>query len=117
MTMTTTGIQTIIYPTSDLDTAKALFAALGATPIMDEPYYVGYKVEGQDIGLDPNGHKKGMNGPTAYWHVSDIKAALAGLVEAGAALLSDAQDVGGGRLIAQVKDTDGNMIGLLQDPS
>jgi predicted enzyme related to lactoylglutathione lyase len=50
-----------------------------------------------------------------YWHVSDIRARLAGLLEAGAVLLQDVQDVGGGRLIASVKDTDGNLVGLLQD--
>jgi len=38
-------------------------------------------------------------------------------VEAGAAVLQDVQDVGGGRLIAFVKDTDGNLVGLLQDPA
>jgi predicted enzyme related to lactoylglutathione lyase len=113
--MTTTGIHTIIYPTSDLDAAKALFALLGVTPVMDEPYYVGYKVDGQDIGLDPNGHKKGMTGPTAYWHVSDLKAKVDALLEAGATLVAGAQDVGGGRLIASVKDGDGNVIGLLED--
>ena len=30
---------------------------------MDQPYYVGYNVAGQDIGLDPNGHRQGMTGP------------------------------------------------------
>jgi len=111
----TTGIQTIIYPTTDLEGSKARFAALGVTPMMDEPYYVGYKVAGQDIGLDPNGHKKGMSGPTAYWHVGDLRGKLAALLEAGATLVSDVQDVGGGRLIASVADPDGNVIGLLQD--
>ena len=36
---------------------------------------------------------------------------------AGAETLQDVQDVGGGRLIAFVKDADGNLVGLLQDPS
>ena len=52
----TTGIQTIIYPVKDLAQAKAMFGALvGADPVVDSPYYVGYNVAGQDIGLDPNG--------------------------------------------------------------
>ena len=34
---------------------------------MDEPYYVGYKVAGQDVGLDHNGHSQGMTGPLGYW--------------------------------------------------
>jgi predicted enzyme related to lactoylglutathione lyase len=35
---------------------------------------------------------------------------------AGAETLQEISDVGGGKLIATVKDTDGNVIGLLQMP-
>lgn len=112
----TAGLQTIIYPVKDLDRAKALFSALlEVEPYADAPYYVGFKAAGQDVGLDPNGHAKGMTGPVPYWHVDDIRARLAALVAAGAEVLQDVQDVGGGRLIASAKDADGNLIGLLQD--
>ncbi|TQJ47112.1 glyoxalase [Streptomyces sp. NBC_00080] len=112
------GMQTIIYPVKDLARAKALFSALlDVEPYADEPYYVGFKAAGQDVGLDPNGHAKGMTGPVPYWHVTDLRERLAALVAAGAELLQDAQDVGGGRLIAFVKDADGNLVGLLQDPA
>ncbi|MGW7384859.1 VOC family protein [Streptomyces sp. NPDC054794] len=113
----TTGLQTIIYPVKDLDRAKALFtAALGVEPYADAPYYVGFRTAGQEIGLDPNGHAKGMTGPVPYWHVSDIRTRLAALLEAGAETLQDVTDVGGGKLIASVKDADGNLLGLIQDP-
>ncbi|WP_445527619.1 VOC family protein [Streptomyces cyslabdanicus] len=112
----TAGLQTIIYPVKDLDRAKALFSALlEVEPYADTPYYVGYKAAGQDVGLDPNGHGKGMTGPVPYWHVDDIRARLAALVAAGAEVLQDVQEVGGGRLIASAKDAEGNLIGLLQD--
>ncbi|GED88995.1 glyoxalase [Streptomyces sp. 6-11-2] len=112
----TAGLQTIIYPVKDLERAKALFSALlEVEPYADAPYYVGFKAAGQDVGLDPNGHAKGMTGPVPYWHVDDIRARLAALVVAGAEVLQDVQDVGGGRLIASAKDADGNLIGLLQD--
>ncbi|MFJ5533102.1 VOC family protein [Streptomyces sp. NPDC093261] len=112
----TTGVQTIIYPAKDLARSKALFGALlEVEPYADEPYYVGFKAAGQDIGLDPNGHAKGMTGPVPYWNVTDIRSRLAALLEAGAELLQDVQDVGGGRLIASVKDPDGNLVGLMQD--
>ncbi|MFF9125505.1 VOC family protein [Streptomyces sp. NPDC014889] len=112
----TAGLKTIIYPVKDLDRAKALFSALlQVEPYADAPYYVGFKDAGQDVGLDPNGHSKGMTGPVPYWHVDDIRARLAALVAAGAEVLQDVQDVGGGRLIASAKDADGNLIGLLQD--
>ena len=57
-----------------------------------------------------------MTGPVPYWHVPDIRATLGALVEAGAEPVQDVQDVGGGRWIAFVRDADGNLIGLLQDP-
>ncbi|MGH3759005.1 VOC family protein [Actinophytocola sp.] len=60
----THGYQTIIFPVSDLGKAKAVFSALlGVEPERDQPYYVGYKLAGQGVGLDPNGHRKGMTGP------------------------------------------------------
>ncbi|MEV5439397.1 VOC family protein [Streptomyces sp. NPDC052682] len=112
----TAGLKTIIYPVKDLDRAKAVFGALlGVEPYADEPYYVGYKDAGQDVGLDPHGHAKGMTGPVPYWHVADIRATLTALLAAGAELLQDVQEVGGGRSIASVKDADGNLVGLLQD--
>ncbi|MFE0731602.1 VOC family protein [Streptomyces antibioticus] len=115
---TTTGIQTIIYPVKDVDRAKALFSALlEVEPYADEPYYVGFKAAGQDVGLNPSGHAQGLTGPVPYWHVSDIRGRLAALVEAGAEVLQDVSDVGNGRLIAAVKDPDGNLVGLLEDPS
>jgi predicted enzyme related to lactoylglutathione lyase len=110
------GVKTIIYPVRDIEAAKAVYSALlGVEPYADEPYYVGYKVAGQDVGLDPSGHKKGLTGAVAYHHVADIKGTLQGLLEAGAETLEDVHNVGGGRLIATVKDGDGNLIGLLQD--
>jgi len=106
------GIKTVVYPIKDLAKAKALFTALlGVEPYVDAPYYVGYKVAGQDIGLDPNGHQHGM---TPYYQVDDIKQSLQALLDAGATRVQDVTDVGGGKLIAVVKDTEGNIIGLTQ---
>jgi predicted enzyme related to lactoylglutathione lyase len=107
------GIKTVVYPVTDLARAKAMFSAvLGQAPDTDAPYYVGFKVNGQDIGLDPNGHRSGAVG---YYHVSDIKATFQALTEAGAEVDQEIKNVGGGRLVAAVKDQDGNLIGLLQD--
>jgi predicted enzyme related to lactoylglutathione lyase len=107
------GIKTVIYPVSDLARAKAAFSAvLGAAPDMDAPYYVQFNVNGQAIGLDPHGHK---GGAVVYYQVDDIKGALQALLETGAEVDEEIKDVGGGRLIAAVKDPDGNLIGLLQD--
>src|SRR6266849_191133 len=113
----TSGIRTIIYPVTDIAQAKTLYRTLlGVEPIMDEAYYVGFRVGDQDIGLDPHGHSKGMTGPVGYWHVADIKECLKLLLDAGAAAQQAISDVGGGKLIASVKDADGNIIGLIQSP-
>jgi predicted enzyme related to lactoylglutathione lyase len=110
----TEGVKTIIYPVTDLAAAKAVFTELLGKPDMDEVYYVGWRVAGQDVGLDPNGHSKGMTGPVSYWHVEDLNATLKSLLDAGAETVQKVQDVGGGKLVASVKDADGNLIGLLQ---
>ena len=60
----TEGVKTIIYPVKDLAKAKTLYSKLlGVEPYMDEAYYVGFNVEGQDIGLDPHGHSHEVTGP------------------------------------------------------
>jgi predicted enzyme related to lactoylglutathione lyase len=114
--MTTQGIQTVLHPVSDLAAAKPVYAALlGVEPQTDGEYYVGFEAEGQQIGLVPGGGPQGMTSPVAYWHVADIEAKLAELTAAGATVDEPAHDVGGGRLVATVRDPDGNVLGLLQD--
>jgi len=107
------GVKMIIYPVQDLQRAKtSLSKFFGFEPYTDSPYYVGFKVGDQDIGLDPNGHKAGV---TAYYHVDDIVGSKQSLLDSGAEIVQDIRDVGGGRLIASVRDPEGNIIGLLQD--
>jgi predicted enzyme related to lactoylglutathione lyase len=111
----TSGMKTVMYPVKDIAAARKLYGQLlGVEPYMDEAYYVGFNVDGQDVGLDPNGHGKGMTGPLAYWHVDDIEQTLQTLLDAGATACQPVTDVGGGKLIATVVDPDGNTVGLLQ---
>jgi predicted enzyme related to lactoylglutathione lyase len=112
----TQGIKTVLHPVSDLATAKAVYTALlGVPPQTDEPYYVGFEAEGQQIGLVPGGGANGMSSPVAYWHVPDIEAKLNEVTAAGATVKEPVHDVGGGRLVATFTDPDGNVLGLLQD--
>ncbi len=111
------GIRVFIYPVTDLAQAKTLYRTLlGVEPYADEAYYVGFRVGDQEIGLDPHGHNKGMTGPVGYWQVNDIQESLQLLLDAGAQAQQEVQDVGGGKLIASVKDADSNIIGLIQSP-
>jgi predicted enzyme related to lactoylglutathione lyase len=112
----TQGIKTVLHPVSDLAKAKQVYTALlGTPPQHDSDYYVGFDVAGQHIGLVPGGGPQNMTSPVAYWHVDDIEAKLAEVTAAGATVHEAAHDVGGGRLVATVTDTDGNVLGLVQD--
>jgi predicted enzyme related to lactoylglutathione lyase len=113
-TTVTQDMHLIVYPARDLDAAKRLFGALiGTEPYVDAPYYVGYRTGDLEIGLDPHGQGAG---PIAYWAVNDVRSRLAELVAAGGEIVQDVRDVGGGLLIAQVRDASGSTIGLRQSP-
>ena len=113
----TSGIRIVIYPVKDLARTKTLYSKLlGVAPYMDEAYYVGFRVGGQEVGLDPRGHSQGMTGPVGFWHVDDIKKSLKLLLDSGATAQQAIKDVGGGKQIASVKDADGNITGLIQSP-
>lgn len=104
------NIKLLVYPTKELNASKALFKTfLGVEPYVESEYYVGYKVDNLEVGLDPNGQAV-----IAYIDVQDIKASLQTLVDAGASIVQDPKDVGGGLLIAQAKDANGNVVGLRQ---
>src|SRR5215813_10441555 len=109
------GIKIVLYPVKDMTQAKTLFRKLlGVEPYADQPYYVGFKVGDQDIGLVPKGQNRGI---TAFYHVDDIKSSLQLLLDSGAQVQQDVKDVGGGMLIASVIDAEGNIIGLRQPPA
>src|SRR6204780_2063288 len=111
-------LNTLLYPVKAVDQAKATFTALfGVEPHVDSKYYVGYEVDGHEIGLIPNGHDQGMTGPEPYYDVEDINASLAALQGAGAVVMQEPTDVAAGLLVAKVRDTEGNLIGVKQPPA
>jgi predicted enzyme related to lactoylglutathione lyase len=113
----TTGMKTVVYPVRDAAAAREYYRTLlGVDPHSDTPYYVGFTVGGQEIGLDPHGHAKGMTGPVGYWHVDAVRPTVDRLVAAGAELAGEVTDVGGGTLMATLTDPDGNVLGLIQKP-
>jgi predicted enzyme related to lactoylglutathione lyase len=110
-----TAFANIVVPVDDIERAKALYRTLfDVEPYVDEPYYVGFRVGEQELGLDPNGHREGAVG---YWEVDDIEQRVAALRDAGAAEVQGIHDVGGGKRVATLKDADGNLIGLSETPS
>jgi predicted enzyme related to lactoylglutathione lyase len=106
------NITLLVYPAKDLNAGKAFFNRfLGVEPYVDGAYYVGYKTNDLEIGLDPNGQAV-----IGYVEVQDIEESLQSLLDAGASAFQGVKDVGGGMLIAQVKDVNGNVLGLRQQP-
>ncbi len=71
---------------------------------------MGFRVGEWEVGLDPNSKM----GPIAYVDVVDIKSSLQAMTQVGAVVVQDVREVGGGLLIAQVKDADGNVVGFRQ---
>jgi predicted enzyme related to lactoylglutathione lyase len=107
------NIKVIVYPVKDIEKAKTFFTKfLETEPYVASPYYVGYRIGDFEVGLDPNS----KIGPIAYTDVLDIKSSLQTMIQAGAVIVQDIKDVAMGLLIAQVKDTDGNVVGFRQQP-
>jgi predicted enzyme related to lactoylglutathione lyase len=101
-------IKLIVYHVKDLEKAKSVYSKfLDIKPYIDGAYYVGYKLGSLEVGLDPNGQAV-----ICYIDVADIKSSFQTLVDAGAGIQQDIKNVGGGLLIAQVKDANGNILGL-----
>lgn len=105
------NIKLPVYPVKDVEKAKAFYAKfLDTKPYFESAYYVGYKAGEHEIGLDPNSRV----GPIAYIDVEDIRRSLQAMTEIGGEIVHDVKNVGGGLLIARVKDADGNVVGLRQ---
>jgi predicted enzyme related to lactoylglutathione lyase len=105
------NIPLIVYPAKNLEKAKTFYNTyLRTEPYVESAYYVGYKLEDLEVGLDPNGTTI-----VSYIEVDDIEASLNTLKAVGASVVKDSTDVGGGLQIAQV-EIDGNVMGLRQQP-
>lgn len=106
-----TSFRTVLLPSSDLAASRDLYAGLlGVQPIVDEPYYVGFEVEGQHIGINPQGDRVLPN-----LHVEDLEHSLQLVTDAGGSVLEEPREVGGGRRVAVVQDASGAVIGLIND--
>ena len=109
--------RTILTPVQDIEATKAVWTAVLGEPTNDTPYYVGWTDGDHEVGLTPAEHQPSLTGPTAYWHTDDIEAATRAVVAAGGTEQQPAADVGGGRLVGLVADSEGHVFGLIQDPA
>ena len=109
-------LRSVVYHVNDIEKAKQWYTNItGVKPYFDEPFYVGFDINGCELGLDPD--NSGITGGTqsaVYWAVQDIRACVSQLVEAGASVISDVHNVGGPIEVALVKDPFGNAVGLIE---
>ena len=110
------GLRTAIYPAPDLARAKDWYAqVLDQAPYFDEPFYVGFEVNGFELCLRPDA-TPGTTGPQPLWGVTDASAAYARLLALGATALEPVKDVGSGIKVAAVIDPFGNRLGIIENP-
>jgi predicted enzyme related to lactoylglutathione lyase len=105
----TATIRSLVVPVSDLAAAKAVYTALLGLPHTDESYYVGYNVNGFEVGLNPAGEG---GGPVAFADVEDLDAARETLLSAGATERDAPRQVAPEVRICVLADAEGNPIGL-----
>jgi predicted enzyme related to lactoylglutathione lyase len=113
------GLRTAIYHVNDIEAAKTWYSSvLGFAPYFDEPFYVGFNVGGYELGLQPNEAEptNKAEGVVAYWGVENAGVAMKQLLELGATVHEDLQDVGENIKVATVKDPFGNVFGLIENP-
>lgn len=119
MKTTLLGLRTTIYFVDDVAAAKKWYSeTLGITPYFDEPFYVGFNVGGYELGLHPTdvANNSQQNSVSVYWGVDDAYAAYDALIAAGATAFEVPNEVGGGIVVAMVKDPWGNALGVIYNP-
>jgi catechol 2,3-dioxygenase-like lactoylglutathione lyase family enzyme len=103
------NVRSLVIPVSNLDAAKSVYTALLGAPHTDESYYVGYNVDGFEVGLNPAGEG---GGPVAFADVEDLDATRETLLAAGATDRDAPRQVAPGVRVCVLDDPDGNPIGL-----
>ncbi|MBO9658115.1 MAG: VOC family protein [Chitinophagaceae bacterium] len=109
-------LRTVIYHVKDLEGAKHWYTkATGVAPYFSEVFYVGFDINGFELGLDPDmsGVQPG-NHTVSYWDVEDVAKAIEHLVSIGAKLVQDKTNVGGNLYVGVVEDPFGNHLGLIE---
>ncbi len=110
-------IRTAIYHTPNIAAAKEWYSKLlGMEPYFDQPFYVGFNVNGFELGLDPDTTNVTTGNNTyALWNVDNLELVVEKILEIGGSLHSAIQTVGEGMRVATCKDPWENCIGLIEE--
>jgi predicted enzyme related to lactoylglutathione lyase len=109
-------LRTVIYHVADLQAAKEWYIkATGVQPYFDEPFYIGFDINGYELGLDPSmKNVSAGNHSESYWAVESAREAADKFVSLGATLVQDVTNAGGTIHVAIVADPFGNHIGFIE---
>ncbi len=109
-------LRTVIYHVADLAAAKDWYVkATGIQPYFDEPFYVGFDINGCELGLDPSMENVLPGNHTeSFWAVESAKVSVEKWLSLGATLVQDVTNVGGPIHVAVVSDPFGNHIGFIE---
>ena len=109
-------LRTVIYHVNDIDEAREWYIrATGIEPYFNESFYVGFDINGFELGLDPDGsHFTTGNQTVSYWSVDNVSDVSVKLVGLGAKLIQPKTNVGGSIEVAIIEDPFGNRVGLIE---
>ncbi|MCP9755279.1 VOC family protein [Lacihabitans sp. CCS-44] len=114
------GLRTTIYKVSDMEKAKKWYVDfLDFDPYFDEPFYVGFNVAGYELGLQPEEglqSSEKADSVITYWGVENVSESFQTLISLGAKPHEEPTEVGGGIIVASLKDPWENIIGLIFNP-
>ncbi|HEY3004193.1 MAG TPA: VOC family protein [Kribbellaceae bacterium] len=116
------GLSTISFYAGDLAAATRWYTELlGIEPYFSRPGYVEFRLGDYqhelgiiDASYAPAGSGTGQpGGAIVYWHVDDLEATVARLLELGAKEYEPVRERGPGFVTASVADPFGNVLGVM----
>lgn len=112
------GLRTTIYKVSDLAKAKQWYSqAFECEPYFDEPFYVGFDIQGYELGLQPEENPLSKSDAVvSYWGTNAIDDEFQRFLSLGATEHEAPQKVGDEIVVGSVKDPWDNVIGLIYNP-
>jgi predicted enzyme related to lactoylglutathione lyase len=125
------GMATVSFYADDVKAARDWYAELlgveayFAVPTADDPQYVEFRIGDfqAELGIinakfAPHAVGGGPAGSILYWHVDNLEASLARLLELGATLVEETTERGQntGFITASVTEPFGNVIGIMNNP-
>ena len=111
------GVSEVMYFVSDRRAAAEWYSNLLGIEItwLENPEHFFIQVGNQDVWFHQSDSKvpSGAAGHVAYWQVADFDAVLERATQLGAKLYRGPLDRQDGSYMCQVKDPDGNLIGII----